>query len=464
MHTGKCQHTLTGHTDRVITLIALPNGCIASGSDDITIKIWDVSGKCVRTLKGHKRCIRALTVLRNGHLVSGGRDGTIHIWNMSTGNCIGTLKGHTHAVTALAVLPNGCIASASYDKTIRLWEISTGKCTCTLKGHTGMVRSLVVLPNGRLASCSDDKTVKVWNISNGVCEYTLEGHTHFVLCLVVLPNSHIASTGGDKTIRIWDISKRKCVRILKTSHTHSIYALVVLPSGRLASGSWDRTIRIWDMPTSQLAAKAQRSAQLIGALKSYVATHPNADPVAAALQANLPSVANYLCANGFEDKTRIFKSEIAITSVKSVIKQRQAAKEKRIVKPAILVKALGQWNNQDVLKWLSTLNLGSKRAQYLKIFADLETMGEDLLDAAAKGKDRFRAEMKEDYGITRVFARRMFRSLHALGLLKPVVTKSAPKTESQTGMCVWLRLRSLLSAVYVCVCVFSVCECGFVGC
>jgi len=396
VHTGKCQHTLIGHTASVNALIALANGRIASGSTDHTIKIWDVSGKCVRTLNGHKLCINALAVLPNGHLASGSDDGTIRIWDTSNGKCISTFEEHVGAVYVLVVLPNGCLVSGSWDDIVRFWDMSTGACIHTLKGHNGSVYSLAVLPNGRIASASTDKTVKVWDVSTRKCVCTLKGHTSYVRAVVLLPNGRLASTGNDKTIRIWDVSTRKCVRILKkgilkAGHTNVINALVVLVSGRLASGSEDKTIRLWDMPASQLPAKGQRSAQLIRALKSFATTHPNADPFAVALQANIPSVTNYLSAHGF-------------------------------LRPiASISKAVHLWNNTDVLQWLSCVNIGNHRSQYTTALTQGEATGEDLVEAALKGKEEFVAEMKEDFGINRRIARRMFNSLRALRLRNPIL-------------------------------------------
>ena len=40
--TGSLIKTLTGHTDRVFSLAVLPNGFLASGSHDNTIKIWNI--------------------------------------------------------------------------------------------------------------------------------------------------------------------------------------------------------------------------------------------------------------------------------------------------------------------------------------------------------------------------------------------------------------------------------------
>jgi WD40 repeat protein len=71
---------LSGHTNSVLSLAVLPDGSLASGSDDTKIKIWD-------TMKGIE---------------------------------IKTLNGHTSSVLSLAVLPDGSLASGSY-KQIFLW-------------------------------------------------------------------------------------------------------------------------------------------------------------------------------------------------------------------------------------------------------------------------------------------------------------------------------------------------------
>ena len=73
------------------------------------------------TLTGHTSDVNALTVLSDGSLVSGSDDNTIKIWDIKNGQTIKTLTGHTDSVYALTVLPDGSLASGSYDNTIKIW-------------------------------------------------------------------------------------------------------------------------------------------------------------------------------------------------------------------------------------------------------------------------------------------------------------------------------------------------------
>ena len=82
--------------------------------------------KLIRTLKGHTSAVFCLVVLPNGQLASGSFDKTIKIWDTNTGKEIRTLKGHTNSVYCLVVLPNGQLASGSRDQTIKIWDTNTG--------------------------------------------------------------------------------------------------------------------------------------------------------------------------------------------------------------------------------------------------------------------------------------------------------------------------------------------------
>jgi NB-ARC domain/WD domain, G-beta repeat/APAF-1 helical domain len=81
----------------------------------------------------HSDAVTALCVLPDGRLASGSADHTIRLWDPQTGSETACLEGHSDPVTALCLLPDGRLASGSDDNTIRLWDPSTGAETSRLE-------------------------------------------------------------------------------------------------------------------------------------------------------------------------------------------------------------------------------------------------------------------------------------------------------------------------------------------
>jgi WD40 repeat protein len=142
----------------------LANGQVVSGSDDNTLKVWDVkTGECVKILKGHFGSVSCVAVLANGQMVSGSYDNTLKVWDAQTGECVKTLEWHVSSVFCVTALANGQVVSGSRDKTLKVWDVERGECVKILEGHHGLVACVAVLANGQVVSGSWDKTLKVWS-------------------------------------------------------------------------------------------------------------------------------------------------------------------------------------------------------------------------------------------------------------------------------------------------------------
>ncbi|MDJ0703798.1 MAG: pentapeptide repeat-containing protein, partial [Leptolyngbyaceae cyanobacterium MO_188.B28] len=265
VQTGKCLRTLNEHNGKVFSVVFHPTDSrhlgqgasplLASGSEDKTIKLWNVTtGECLNTLKGHDHWIRSLAFNSDGQLlVSGGDDQTVRMWDVRTGKCLNTLEGHDHWVRSVAFSPDGqMIVSGSDDQTVRTWDAETGQCLSILYGHENRVWSVAFSEDSKaIASGSDDQTVRTWDAETGQCLTTVQGHSNWILSVAFSPSGHQLASGSEDTVlRVWDIGNREYRTLI--GHTSRIWAVTFSPDGQLlASGSDDQTIRIWDLETGK---------------------------------------------------------------------------------------------------------------------------------------------------------------------------------------------------------------------
>ena len=127
---GDIRGYLIGHTNTVNTLSFKPgSSTLASGSDDNTIRIWDLTWNAwrsqpVRTLRGHRNAVESVAWSPDGTLLANGSsDDTIRLWDSTTGTHKATLREHTGDVNTIAWNSDGSLLiSGSDDDTIRLWE------------------------------------------------------------------------------------------------------------------------------------------------------------------------------------------------------------------------------------------------------------------------------------------------------------------------------------------------------
>ncbi|OUL35397.1 serine/threonine protein kinase [Nostoc sp. T09] len=188
VNTGKAICTLTGHRLQVNSVaFSLQGQLLASASFDRTICLWqlpttevllkynEATGEfknrpdctLLGTFSGHAWAVLTIAFSPDGKiLATGSDDNTIKLWEVNTGQVITTLLGHSWSVVAVTFTADGTmLISASRDRTVKLWKVSTAEEIATLSGHADSVSTVAVSPDAQLiASGSRDKTIKLWQL------------------------------------------------------------------------------------------------------------------------------------------------------------------------------------------------------------------------------------------------------------------------------------------------------------
>jgi U3 small nucleolar RNA-associated protein 13 len=332
---------LKGHEDIVICLDVDWSGhWLVTGAKDNTARLWRLdpeneSYTCAAVLTGHAESLGAIALPHSipqessaaytdplshppAYIVTGSQDRTVKRWDVTKEmkqklRAKYTRKAHDKDINAIDIDPSGTLfASASQDRTVKIYSATEGEAIGVLRGHKRGVWTVKFAPKdsqapgsgnkGLIATGSGDKTIKVWSLDDYSCLLTLEGHSNSVLKLAWLSyrpvdardkrGSQIASAAGDGLVKVWDAESGETMSTLD-NHTDRVWALVAHPkTGTLVSGGGDSVITFWQDTTSatlEAATTAETErVELDQKLQNYAYAGNYREAIVLALQMDQP--------------------------------------------------------------------------------------------------------------------------------------------------------------------------------
>jgi hypothetical protein len=248
--TGKESLRLNTYSGRVFTVAFSPNSIfLAAGAENKTVLVWRSLAERPQILSGHSDIVSHVAFSPdNTLLASASNDGTVGIWDLSTGKSVAALKGHTQAVRSVAFSPNGnFLATGSWDETVKIWDRATWTAVSTIKGHTALIDSVSISADSRrVASASRDKTAKVWDVSSGKELLTINGDQSMITTVAFSPDERRLALGmTNNTILIRGTPGEDPLRMVGNSGFNSL--AFSADGQRLASAGGHREVFVWDL-------------------------------------------------------------------------------------------------------------------------------------------------------------------------------------------------------------------------
>lgn len=266
--------------ERVWSVAFVDDKTIASGREDGTISIWNITTKkeLYSTQEHSGITVASLASIPNKKiLASGGKDNIVKLWkwNGEELSPLGeSLTGHKNWVHSLDFNSDGKIlASGSWDSTIILWDITNPQVpqqiTEPLIGHRSFIGDLAFNPQNSkmLLSAGADNNIIAWNlkkldsfkiptkivgkpapwVSIGYDPESLSNYSNFVTSIAISPDrKKLAAGTGDGSIILWDLVNSKQLDILKDNN-EVVWSVAFSSDSRMLASGGEEGIILWNV-------------------------------------------------------------------------------------------------------------------------------------------------------------------------------------------------------------------------
>lgn len=230
------------NTGAVFSIYLSRDNCIITGSEDHTVRVWNMQGEQRVQCNGHAGEVWSVCMSRDNNIVSASADHTVRVWTLQ-GNQIAQCNGHTGEVNCACVTSENYIVSGSSDHTVRVWNMQ-GEQIAECIGHTDPVWAVCVTEDNKIVSGSEDGTIRIWD-AQGRQLAQCNGHARAVSDLCISHDNKIVSASQDQSVRVWDMHGNQLA--LCIGHHRPIASVCVTYDNKIVSGSGDSTLRIWDI-------------------------------------------------------------------------------------------------------------------------------------------------------------------------------------------------------------------------
>ena len=247
--------TIKEHSNRVYSLIQLSSGILCSGSDDNTIKLYNINGNTynvLQTLSYHTNSVTKIIELRNKKLVSCSWDDTILLYFKDNNQYTKDFNIKTNG-------KNGPIIQTKNNEICYYEDTNSALCFFDLQERKNITKinnisvtyyyldSLLMMSNDLLLAAGENKlTIININSHNIIRSIDVSGSS-YICSTCLLKDDIILTADYNHRIIQWRIQNDNLVLISKKENAHDTYIRVLkkIGNGLIMSGDDNGEVKIW---------------------------------------------------------------------------------------------------------------------------------------------------------------------------------------------------------------------------
>ena len=265
--TGSQTAVLSGHTDYVMSVAFSSDGTLlASGSDDRTVRLWDVqTGGVIKTFL-HTNQVSSVSISVGCSMVASGTDSGVHLWDIHTGEskCVILRENKVDCVIFSPKNPQHLVSI--YDGKIQQWNVNGHEIGPTYSGfHISFSsdHTQFALCNGQVVTVQSSDSGAV------VAEFQVDDTT---MNCCFSPDSRLIAAAAGYTVYIWDIISTEPHLVESfVGHARRISSLAFLSPSTLISSAWDKSVKFWQIgisPTDSVITKQKSTSSALASPNS----------------------------------------------------------------------------------------------------------------------------------------------------------------------------------------------------